>query len=482
VIAALPLTVLVPLVAATATFLARGRLSRLIALAGVGATTACAALVVISVGQGQARSYRLGDWGAPVGIELAADGLSALFLAMTTGVALLISVHATGYFRQPIASRFWPLWLFTWGALNAIYLSADAFNLYVALEVMALAAVALVCIERGAEVLRNGLRYLLAATLGSFAYLFGVSLIYSEFDTLSFAVLAEVATSTTASTTGLMLITVGLALKTALFPLHFWLPPAHASAPAPVSAALSALVTKASFFLLIRWWFDVLPTAVTPTVAQVVGALGLGAVLWGSIEALRTDRLKLLVAHSTVSQVGYFFLFFPLVFPPSSPVAAGWDAPAASGAVMYAMGHGLAKAALFLAAGNVVLAVGNDRIDDLRGMASRLPVSMFAFAVAGVSLVGLPPSAGFVGKWLMLVASVETGQWWWLAVLALGGILTAAYLLRVARIAFSPVPDEWAPPTLRRLEWAPMALAMAALLLGLRAIEPLTLLGVGGSG
>ena len=219
-------------------------------------------------------------------------------------------------------------------------------------------------------------------------------------------------------------MTAGLLAKTALFPLHLWLPPAHANAPAAASAVLSALVVKASFFLIVRLWFDVMPGLASQAVTTMLATLGAAAILFGSVLALRQARLKLLVAYSTVAQIGYLFLMFPLV-------AGGhpWSAEAWNGGVMQTLSHAFAKAAMFLAAGLVAEQLGHDRIAELRGIGRAMPMTVFAFGLGGLSLMGLPPSGGFAAKWLLLQASVESGQWAWAVIMLAGGLLAGGYRL-----------------------------------------------------
>ena len=258
-----------------------------------------------------AQRYAVGGWGAPLGIDLYADGLSLLMLMVTAVVGLGISVYSSGYFNRNKAVHFWPLWLFLWAALNALFLSADIFNLYVTLELMGLAAVALVALAGGADALTAAMRYLLVSLLGSLFYLLGVALLYHSFGSVDIAILAQRMEPSPAVWAAVGLMSAGLLLKTALFPLHFWLPPAHASAPAPVSALLSALVVKASFYILLRLWLEIFPLS-GATLGQLSGSARSDAVLWGGIQALRQTRLKLLIAYSTVAQLGYLFLAFPL--------------------------------------------------------------------------------------------------------------------------------------------------------------------------
>jgi formate hydrogenlyase subunit 3/multisubunit Na+/H+ antiporter MnhD subunit len=266
-------------------------------------------------------------------------------------------------------------------------------------------------------------------------------------------------------------MTAGLILKTALFPLHFWLPPAHASAAAPVSAALSALVVKGSFYLLIRLWLEIFGD-LAGGVATLLGLLGAAAIVWGSIQALLQTRLKLLIAYSTVAQIGYLCLAFPL--------AAGGGSTGWTGVLYLAISHALAKGSMFLVAGNLLRFGGHDRIADLDRVVQRLPLSIAAFALAGISIMGLPPSGGFIGKWLLLESALTQGQWGWAVVIILGGVLAATYIFKVVGYAFTqsenPHHANRVPAT---MEWVAFGLALAAVLLGLIVSQPLILLEIG---
>jgi len=230
------------------------------------------------------------------------------------------------------------------------------------------------------------------------------------------------------------------------------------------AALLSALVIKASLFVLWRVFSQLAPTtSFAPVIATAVGAAGAVGVVWGGILALRRDRLKTIVAYSTVAQVGYLVLLLPLLS------TAGGEA-AWSGGIVLAVAHGLAKAAMFLAAGALAIAYGGDRIDGLHGALSRMPLAVATIGVAGVSLAGLPPALGFVGKWQLLQGALAADAWWWVAVLLVGGLLTFAYTGRMIAAMFN-VPGEDPPPPRttpgRALSIVPFALAAASLVLGL---------------
>src|SRR6185436_12849884 len=187
----------------------------------------------------------------------------------------------------------------------------------VAIELLTFAAVPLVCLDGRAETLRAALRYLLFALLGSVLYLVGTALLYGAYGTLDIVLLSHRVRAEPATLVAGALMTVGLLAKTALFPLHLWLPPAHAGAPAAGSAVLSALVVKGSFFIIVRLWFDVMPGLPGFAAAQLLAGLGAAAIVFGSVVALRQERLKLLIAYSTLAQIGYLFLMFPLAFDAS---------------------------------------------------------------------------------------------------------------------------------------------------------------------
>lgn len=467
------LLVLVPLSAAIVTFLFSRR-AALIALISALAVLLCVAGLIWKVVELGPQRHHVGGWGAPLGIDLYADGLSSLMLAMTALVGLATNVYAAGYFLSDQRQRtfFWPLWLFLWAALNALFLAADAFNIYVTLELLGLSAVPLAALTGSAKALSAAMRYLLVSLLGSLAYLAGVALLYARYGVLDLTELSQVISPAPLAWVSMTMMTIGLLLKTALFPLHFWLPPAHANAPAPVSALLSALVVKAPFYLVLRLWFDMFPLALMPAAHQCLGVLGGAAIFWGSIVALRQQRLKLLIAYSTVAQLGYLFLTFPLA------AMAGFTAW--SGGVYFALSHALAKAAMFLSAGALMHMAGHDHIENLNSIILRQPLSMMAFTLAGINLIGLPPSGGFLAKWLLLKAALLSGQWWWAVVILIGSLLAACYVFRIIARVFVPTAEKRSFPAVKRsLEWSALALALAAAVLGFVATQPLALLSIG---
>lgn len=477
---ALILLMTLPLVAALAALVApraAPTLTLVSAAAGVGAALRLAQ----TVAQDGVQAIALAGRAPPLGIMVAADGLAVAFLLMTAVVMLSVALAARVELAPEragarVAFGFWPIALLLWGSLNAVFLSRDLFNLYVGIELLTLAAVALVALSGKPGALVAAMRYMIFALAGSLLYLLGVVLVYGAHGTLDVGLLAARSPAGT-DALALALMTAGLAAKTALFPFHVWLPPAHAGAPAPASAMLSGLVPKASFVILIRLWFEAMPDQAGSGALLLLGLMGAAAVIWGSLRALSQPRLKLIVAYSTVAQLGYMFLIFPLAG--GDGAAQPWAAGAWTGGMFQALSHGLAKAAMFLCAGLWIMAAGGDRLADLRGLARPMPMTAMAFGLAAVTLMGLPPSGGFTAKYLMMTAAFASGQWGWALVMAGGGLLAAAYLYRPMAEVFArdcpitpqPVPRAW--------QLVPLALALGAILLGLVSAPPFDLLQVG---
>jgi formate hydrogenlyase subunit 3/multisubunit Na+/H+ antiporter MnhD subunit len=481
--ALLVLALVVPVTGLLLAFALGGRQAERIAfwLLPVGVVLALAIAAGV-LGAGAPLVYLLGGWVPPLGLALRADGLAAVMLVTSSVVLAFVGLFARASYatlpgapeaRGPLA--FWCFLLALWAALSAAFIGGDLFNLFVALEMLAFAALSLACLDGRASQFKAELRYLLFALIGSVLYLLGTALLYGAYGTLDIVLLSGRTRADAATILAGALMTVGLLAKMALFPLHLWLPPAHAGAPPAASAVLSALVVKAAYVLLLRLWFGVMPGALLEAIAPLLAGLGALAILVGSVVALRQARLKLLVAYSTVAQIGYLFLMFPLVAGGVDFGAGAW-----MGGVLQAVSHAFAKASMFLAAGLIAQALGHDRIADLGGVARVLPTSVFAFALAGLSLMGIPPSGGFTAKWLLLLGAINAGQWWWGLVIVAGGILTGGYVYRVLASAMGrgaaalPVA-----PVSRVQEGAALGLALVSVVLGVLPLASFGLLQIG---
>jgi len=476
----LPLAVLLPFVAMLVAFALGARHVQRVALGALLLGTAVAAAIAWQWLQaGGTLVYVLGGWLPPLGIALRADGPAVTMMLAVAVVVCGIGVYACADFGMPAGTpearapfAFWLLLLAVWASLNLVFLSGDLFTLYVALELLTFAGVPLVCLEGRGETLRAALRYLLYALAGSLLYLLGAVLLYGGHGTLDITLLAERLRDEPLTWAAAGLMSAGLLAKTALFPLHLWLPPAHGGAPAAASAVLSALVVKGSWFLVVRLWFDVMPGVATAAAAQVLGAMGAAAIIVGSIVALRQQRLKLLVAYSTIAQIGYLFLMFPLAFDATGQVLQ--SEAALAGGVLQAVSHATAKAGMFMAAGLIYAALGHDRIADLGGVARAMPLAVAAFLVSGLALMGVLPSGAYLAKKLLLGAADDSGQWVWTLVLQGGAAFTAAYVVLVmAQVLRRPATALTLAAVPRMPQFAALALSLCSFALALAALGPL---------
>ncbi|MCH8551541.1 MAG: NADH-ubiquinone oxidoreductase [Natronospirillum sp.] len=460
------IALLLPLFTALCLLLLRSRSGVLVIVTSL-LTLLAAAWSLYDVTVNGPQWLELGDWPPPLAIRFQLQPITALLLVFSAMIHLLVAVYAAG--SQHSKTRytdFWPLSCLLQGSLNALWLSGDLFNWYVTLELLGLAAVALVALS-GRKAYGPALNYLLLSLGASLVYLLGVALAYGRYGVLDISLLGAMTEADTTTRIAWWLMTLGLMLKAALWPFHLWLPRAHASAPTAVSALLSALVVKGPLFILWRLWSEGAPTELAVEAGPVLAVAGIAALILGGWSALRTPWLKSLVAYSTVAQLGYALMALGLLMY--------WQLPALDAALwLFVLAHGLAKASMFLAAGELQASLGSKRVSALRGTTETMPVAMFAFAVAGGSLIGLPPSGGFLAKWLLLEPMFETvNHWPWVVGILLGTLISAGYVFRVVALAFDradPVPPDFSPD--RFAHW--LALLPALVVWGLALIsEPL---------
>lgn len=483
--ALLPVAIALPVGVMLLAMCLGGRWAERVAIAFMPIGLAIALMVAYVVWRDQRPLvYFIGGWAPPLGVAIRADGVAAAMLVTSALIASAVGIFARDVFQvkpDETESRahfgFWTLLLAIWSALNCVFVGWDLFSIYVGLEMLTFAAVPLVCLKGQKETFVAAMRYLLFALSGSVLYLLGATLFYGAYGALDIGLLAQKVRPEPAAWIALGAMTAGLLAKTALFPLHLWLPPAHAGAAPPASAILSALVVKGSFFVVVRLWLTLAPVQMSEAPAEILALLGSVAILAGSVLALRQERLKLMIAYSTVAQIGYLFLMFPLAAGRAPWASAAWN-----GGALQAISHAFAKAAMFLSAGLIVDVVGHDRLSCFRGLGRLAPQPVLIFALAGLSLMGLPPSGGFNAKWLLLSASVQSGHWGLALVMVVGGLLTAAYVYRVIAPALAPAEiaasGQESKSSPRGAAFA-LALALAAILLGFAPPELSSLLAVG---
>ncbi|MDP4527815.1 proton-conducting transporter membrane subunit [Alkalimonas delamerensis] len=387
--------------------------------------------------------------------------LTALLMLLVASIHFLVASYSLSQWRfAGLSLYFWPLAALVQSLFFVLLLSADLLFWYLSLELLGLVAVALVLLG-GKKAWQAALRYLLLSLAGSLCFLLGVALLYTQYGSFALSELTlGIVESSADPRLALWLMTLGLMLKAALWPLHWWLPAAHLVAPAAVSALHAGLIIKAPLFLLWMLWSQL----ATPAIAEVGSVwfllTGSLALLAGGWSALRAPLPKLMIAHSTVAQLGYGLLALGLMLSLADPALeqAFW---------LFVMAHGLAKAAAFLAIGEMQLRLGGKRLTTFRGASQTMPLAMFALAVAGGSLIGLPPSGGFLAKWQLLVPLWQQSQYWpVLLVILLGTLLSAGYVFRLVVLAFyraRPRPAGFKAPVLP--QW--LALMPALLVWGL---------------
>jgi multicomponent Na+:H+ antiporter subunit D len=413
-------------------------------------------------------TYAAGGWAPPYGIELRFDAYAA-----TAAIFCLIGLLAVVFSRHYVPASlpperialFYALVTINLGGLNGFVIAGDLFTLFVFTEIFSISAYALVATARGPQAGLAALKYLFMGSVSSLLVLLAIGLIYAQTGTLNMADAAGrlgQAESLRPAALALALFGIGFLVKAALFPLHLWLPDAHASAPGPVSALLSAVVVKAGVIGMIRLIqiFSESDPALVSAMQQVLLWLGALSALFGGLAALVQADLKRLLAYSTVANIGYIFMGLGL-----------GTASAVAGASVHIINHAVIKAALFLAASALIHQSGLRRIDDLRGLGNRMPLTAFALSCCMLALAGVPPTAGFVGKWQIALGALEAGRPGLIAVVIISGLLVLAYGIRLINILYFRAPlharvleVREAPPTML----APIIiLAAASLLFGL---------------
>lgn len=484
----LPILLLLPLlfgaVIAVLVGLWRAAAAQVVAVLATAATLAFAVVALVRTVRDGPMSYALGGWPAPIGIEYVLDPLAAFLVLIVSFVGVLIAIYPVdaGFgFRPRRGVPLYPLVLLLLAGLVGVVLSGDLFHLFVFIEIYALATYPLVALGGDRGVFAS-LRYLLLGTIGSGLYLLGVGFLYFTTGTLNMADMAAQLVGIEGSSTvlgALALIVVGLALKMALFPLHVWLPDAHSSAPPAVAALLAAVQVKAGAYALLRILYDVFGPAFLDgdglPVALALVWFGAGGIIFGSLMAIRAPDIKRMLAYSTVAQLGYI------------GVGIGLGTPLALvGAMLHVLNHALMKSGLFLVAGGVIQRTGIKAIARFSGLGRAMPWTMAGFTVAALSMVGIPPTAGFFSKWYLVLGSLEAGSWVLVVVIGTSSLMTAVYFLRLFERIFVVEAEEDVVRTATepgpRVVGTVAVLAVAILAVGLangvlvsRVLEPVAL-------
>ena len=429
------LLVAIPLLAAPiAALLPQGKLPWAFTLLVSWICLALAGWQLWLVVDGSVISYELGGWEPPWGIEYRIDAVNAFVALIVAGIAAVTLPYALRSVEQEIPLQQTPLFyaafLLCLDGLLGITLTGDIFNLFVFLEISSLSSYALISMGRKRQALTAAYQYLIMGTIGATFLLIGIGLIYAETGSLNMMDLSLRLPATfeyRTIHTAFAFIVVGVGLKLAMFPLHLWLPNAYTYAPSVITVFLAATATKVAVYVMLRIVFMVFSDGfaqATPT-NEMFMLLGVAGVLIASVYAVYQRDAKRLLAYSSVAQVGYMVL--GIAFGSVLGVTAS---------LVHMFNHALMKGALFMALGALVYRVGSSHIDKLHGLGRQMPWTFAAIFIGGLSLIGVPGTAGFISKWYLVLAALEQQAWLVAVVILVGSLIAVIYLWKLVEVLF----------------------------------------------
>jgi multicomponent Na+:H+ antiporter subunit D len=375
--------------------------------------------------------YHFGAHDRLVGIEFRIDSFSTLFTTIIVGLTLLIYVYSCGDQTEGIAEkeygRYYILLFVLMFSMFGIIYTNDLFNTYVFMEILAITTCSIISIKRKKENYTASFRYVMLNEVGSLSYLFGVALIYmitgyTNIELVHDAIkdVWQLYPANIMTAVGFMV--VGIGIKAAIFPFHIWLPDAHSHAPSSSSAILSAIVVKVYLLILVKILFrvfgiDVLNALNIPKVIVLVAGLGMIA---GSFFALAQKDIKRMLGYSSVAQIGYILLGIGFM-----------THLGLTSAFYHIISHGLMKAALFLAVGAIIYVKRVRRVDRMDGIGKIMPIVFSVFSIAALGMIGIPLTSGFLSKFYLGIAALDQGQWVFIVVIIISGLLNAMYYLPI---------------------------------------------------
>jgi multicomponent Na+:H+ antiporter subunit D len=396
--------------------------------------------------------------GEAVNIRLALDGFSLFMLLAISLVGFAASLFSIDYMEHYGAKgNYYALYLVMIAGMNGLVLSTDLFGVYIFLEVAAVASYALVAYGLGRDELEAAFKYLMLSVVASAFVVAAVAVIFGMTGSLDFAAVAAALKELNAGAVvgvAAAFFILGFGLKAALVPFHAWLPDAHPSAPAPISAVLSGLLIKVSgVYALTRIFFGVF--GLTPALSGTLMILGTVSMVVAAFLALGQKDMKRMLAYSSISQVGYVVLGLGI----GTPLGI-------AGGLFHLFNHALAKGLLFLTSGSVQQATGTRDMDDMGGLAKRMPVTAVTNLVGSLSIAGVPPLNGFWSKLLIIVALVQAGHPVFAVIAVLASVLTLWYYLLLQRKTFfGKLNEKWAA-----VKEAPFWMTAATVLLALLCV------------
>jgi multicomponent Na+:H+ antiporter subunit D len=377
--------------------------------------------------------YHLAGWAPPVGIAYRVDHLNGLVLVAVSTVAFINLLGTRPLVAETFGDRlgpFYTLYILLVTGLLGIVVTGDAFNLYVLVEIAALTGYALLGMGEGRAPL-SSLNYLFIGTVGASLYLLGVGYLYLVTGTLNMADLAVRLPALYPSKvviSAFVICLAGLSIKMGFFPLHAWLPNAYSHAPDPVSSLVAPLVTKVMIYVMVRIMLFVFTPAFAfdlMAISEPMVWLAIVAIVAGSFLALSTRRLKRMLTYIIVAEVGYM-------------VGGFWlgNRLGISGAILHIINDAAMTLCVFLAAAALIARTGSDAIDDMQGLFKKMPVTMAVFVIAGLSIIGVPPTCGFFSKWYLISGAMAAGQYGFVAALLLSSLINLVLFFRIFEIAY----------------------------------------------
>jgi multicomponent Na+:H+ antiporter subunit D len=438
------LQVLVPFLAAPLlVMISSKRLAWPIAYGATSIAFVISLLLLLRVIGGEVISYHLGGWAPPLGIEYRIDAANAFVLFLVTGIATVVMPYARVSIAREVPERhttlFYAIFLLCLTGQLGVTITGDAFNVFVFLEISSLATYALVAsgAARDKRALTAAYDYLIMGTIGATFFVIGLGLLYMVTGTLNMADLAERLADQTGNRTvraAFAFIIVGIGLKAAIYPLHLWLPNAYTYSPSAVTSFLASTSTKVAVYVLLRFMFSVFQPHYlfeVKTLEFIIIPLALLAMFAASTIAIFQSDLKRLLAYSSLAQIGYMLLGIGFL------TQTGLTA-----AIVHLFNHGITKAALFMGVGAIVLRNGGSFMDRIAGAGKTMPWTSAAMVIGGMSLIGVPGTAGFVSKWVLVQGALEIG-WWPVALLiVLSSLLSVIYVWRMVEAMYLMPPPK----------------------------------------
>jgi len=419
-----------------------------------------AAIMLAKVYDGGVISYAMGGWQPPIGIEYRVDVANAFLLFLISVMGAVVMPYAKKSVEKEIAPEnqpwFYATFLLCLCGLLGMSITGDAFNIFVFMEISSLATYALIAMGKDRRALLAAYQYLIMGTIGATFYVIGVGFLYTLTGSLNLADIAgrigEIENSR-ALIVALAFLTVGISLKLALFPLHVWLPNAYAFAPSMATVFLAATATKVAVYLMLRYFFSVFGVSIVfkdLPLTDILLALSLAAMFAASIVAVFQQNMKRMLAYSSVAQIGYITLGIALA-----------NQSGLTGGIVHLFNHALMKGALFMVLGAVVYRIGSVKIDDMAGLGKKMPITMGAMVLAGLSIIGVPGTAGFISKWYLALGAFEEGWWWLVFLLVSSSVISVIYIGRLVEVVwFRPVSN-----AAKRATEPPLGMLLPTLLL-----------------